>query len=101
MPDVDEVAPEDSTGSSKRTAIFLLGRKTFEIFAARSTYRDDTGSVGGMASETSWLSSVLLRNIALPVVLAHGKRVFANGSAPRNNKPARSRTPKAIEKAVT
>src|SRR5204862_7371582 len=113
----------------------LLGRKTYEIFAAYWPYQDEDAPHGGIAKlfkdvrkyvvsrsgevDTSWAGSVLLRDIAgvtrlkqedgpnlvtqgstelvhalladalvdamslftLPVVLARGKKPFADGSA--------------------
>lgn len=123
----------------------LLGRKTYEIFAAYWPFYDDDAPDGGIAKlfkdikkyavsgsgevDTSWRGSVLLRNIddvkrlreesgpnlvtqgstelvhallandlvdaisifTVPVVLGSGKKLFADGSAPRSFKLARSR----------
>ena len=123
----------------------LLGRKTYEIFAAHWPYYDDTAPDGGIARlfkeirkyvvsrsgdvDTSWKGSVLLRNIddvkrlreedgpnlvtqgstelvhalladdlvdamsifTVPVILGSGKKLFADGSAPRSYKLSRSR----------
>ena len=123
----------------------LLGRKTYEIFAAYWPYYDEDASDGGIAKlfnrvkkyvvsrsgevDTSWAGSVLLRDIAdvrrlkqqdgpnlvtqgstelvhallandlvdalsiltAPVVLGGGKKLFADGSAPRSFKLTRSR----------
>ena len=123
----------------------LLGRKTYEIFAAYWPYYDDDAPDGGIARlfkgiskyvvsrsghvDASWQGSVLLRNIdqvkrlreedgpnlvtqgstelvhallandlvdgmsifTVPVVLGGGKKLFADGSAPRSFKLTRSR----------
>jgi dihydrofolate reductase len=116
----------------------LLGRKTYEIFAAYWPYYDETAPHGGIAKlfkqitkyvvsrsgdvDTSWAGSVLLRDIdevkrlkqqegpnfvtqgstelvhallaedlvdaisifTIPIVLGGGKRLFADGAAPRS-----------------
>ena len=123
----------------------LLGRKTYEIFAAYWPYYEEDAPHGGIARlfkdvkkyvvsrsskvDTSWAGSVLLRDIAdvkrlkqedgpnlvtqgstelvhallandlvdamslftVPVVLGGGKKLFADGSAPRAYKLTRSR----------
>jgi dihydrofolate reductase len=123
----------------------LLGRKTYEIFAAHWPYYDDSAPDGGIAKlfreirkylvsrsgdvDTSWQGSVLLRSIdevkrlreedgpnlvtqgstelvhallandlvdamsifTVPVVLGAGKKLFADGSAPRSYRLSRSR----------
>ncbi len=124
----------------------LLGRKTYEIFAAYWPYHDEDASFGGRIAkrfngakkyvvsrsgdvDTGWAGSVLLRDIAdvkrlkledgpnlltqgstelvhallahdlvdamslftAPVVLGGGKKLFADGSAPRSFKLAASR----------
>jgi dihydrofolate reductase len=116
----------------------LLGRKTYEIFAAYWPYQDENGPAGRIAKlfsgakkyvvsrsgevDTGWTGSVLLRDVAdverlkqqdgpslltqgstelvhallardlvdamslftVPVVLGGGKKLFADGSAPRS-----------------
>lgn len=123
----------------------LLGRKTYEIFAAFWPYYSENQSHGSIAKlfnevnkyvvsrsgevDTNWQGSVLLRDIAdvkrlkqedgpnlvtqgstelvhallandlvdamsiftVPVVLGGGKKLFADGSAPRSFKLTRSR----------
>lgn len=124
----------------------LLGRKTYEIFAAYWPYHDEAGPHGAIATtfrqikkyvvsrsgdvETGWAGSVLLRDVdevkrlrqedgpnlvtqgstelvhallaadlvdgittfTVPIVLGSGKKLFADGSAPRAYKLTRSRT---------
>lgn len=123
----------------------LLGRKTYEIFAAHWPYYDEDAPDGGIAKlfngitkyvvsgsgdvDTSWRGSVLLRSVddvlrlretdgpdlitqgstelvhallahdvvdgmsvfTVPVVLGGGKKLFADGSAPRSYRLVRSR----------
>ena len=68
-----------STASSRRKSIYLLGRKTYEIFAAYWPYDDEAAPHGRIATlfkslkkyvvsrsgdvDTSWQGSVLLRDI--------------------------------------
>jgi dihydrofolate reductase len=122
----------------------LLGRKTYEIFAAHWPYCDEDAADGGIAKlfrnirkfvvsrsgevDVSWVGSVLLRDIdevkrlkqadgpdlvtqgstelvhalfandlvdamsllTVPVVLGGGKKLFADGSAPRSFRLVRS-----------
>src|SRR4030095_9979152 len=79
----------------------LLGRKTYEIFAAYWTYYDESASEGGIAKlfndikkyavsrsgevETSWAGSVLLRDIAAVKRLKQedGPHLVTQGSTER------------------
>jgi len=140
MPYFDEEFGEELDRLFKNFDL-LLGRKTYEIFAAYWPYAPD-GPIAKAFMEvkkyvvsrsgdvdTSWQGSVLLRDIAelkrlrdqdgpnlvtqgstvlvhallandlvdaisifaLPVVLGSGKKLFADGSAPRSYKLTRSR----------
>jgi dihydrofolate reductase len=145
MPHFDAVFGEEIDRVFGAECDLLLGRKTYEIFAAYWPYYDPTGAAGGIAKrfdaiqkyvvsrsgdvDTSWRGSVLLRGIAdvegvragdgpnlvtqgstelvhallakdlvdalslftVPVVLGRGKKLFADGSAPRGYELKRSR----------
>ena len=80
MPYFDQVFGEEIDRLFKEKFDLLLGRKTYEIFAAHWPYYDEDGSDGGIAKlfnsikkyavsrsgdvDTSWQGSVLLRDIA-------------------------------------
>jgi len=80
MPHVDQVFGEEIDRLFGGTCDLLLGRKTYEIFAAYWPYYDEGADYGGIAKEfkeitkyvvsrsgqvdTSWQGSVLLRDIA-------------------------------------
>ena len=80
MPYFDEVGGEEIERVFKEKCDLLLGRKTYEIFAAYWLYYDDTASHGWIAKffrdvkkyvvsrsgdvDTSWQGSVLLRDVA-------------------------------------
>ena len=80
MPYFDEVFGEEVDRVFEEKCDLLLGRKTYEIFAAYWPYYDETGPDGGIAKlfkeirkyvvsrsgdvDTSWKGSVLLRGIA-------------------------------------
>ena len=80
MPYFDQVFREELDRLFKAKFDLLLGRKTYEIFAAYWPYYDEEGSHGGIAKlfngikkyavsrsgdvDTSWQGSVLLRDIA-------------------------------------
>ena len=80
MPYFDQAFGEELDRVFKEKFDLLLGRKTYEIFAAYWPYYDDGGSDGGIAKlfneikkyavsrsgevDTSWQGSVLLRDIA-------------------------------------
>src|SRR6266403_4471683 len=80
MPYFDEAAGEEIDRLYKEKFDLLLGRKTYEIFAAYWPYYDDDAPAGGIAKlfkqikkyvvsrsgevDTSWAGSVLLRDIA-------------------------------------
>ena len=80
MPYFDQVFGEEIDRLFKEKFDLLLGRKTYEIFAAHWPYYDEGGSDGGIAKlfnsikkyavsrsgdvDTSWQGSVLLRDIA-------------------------------------
>jgi dihydrofolate reductase len=80
MPYVDTVFSEEIDRVFKGKFDLLLGRKTYEIFAAYWPYYDETAPDGGIATlfkgiakyvisrsgdvDTSWEGSVLLRDIA-------------------------------------
>jgi dihydrofolate reductase len=80
MPYFDQVFGEEIDLLFKEKFDLLLGRKTYEIFAAHWPYYDEGGSDGGIAKlfnsikkyavsrsgdvDTSWQGSVLLRDIA-------------------------------------
>ena len=145
MPYFDQVFGEEIDRVLTEEADLLLGRKTYEIFAAYWPYYDEDAPDGGIAKlfrkikkyvvsrsgdvDTSWQGSVLLRDIAdvrrlraedgpnlvtqgstelvhallandlvdaisvftVPVVLGGGKKLFADGSAPRSYALTRSR----------
>src|SRR2546423_6555685 len=79
MPYFDEVFGEELDKTFKEKFDLLLGRKTYEIFAAYWPYYDETARDGGIAKlfnrirkyavsrsgevDTSWQGSVLLRDI--------------------------------------
>ena len=79
MPYFDEVFGEEVDRVLMENCDLLLGRKTYEIFAAYWPYYDETGPDGGIARrfkeirkyvvsgsgdvDTSWQGSVLLRDI--------------------------------------
>jgi dihydrofolate reductase len=80
MPYFDQEFSEELDRLFNEKFDLLLGRKTYEIFAAYWPYYDEGGSVGGIAKlfneitkyavsgsgevDTSWQGSVLLRDIA-------------------------------------
>ena len=80
MPYFDEVFGEEIDRAFGKNCDLLLGRKTYEIFAAYWPYYDDTAPHGGIARrfkeikkyvvsrsgdvDTGWQGSVLLRDIA-------------------------------------
>jgi dihydrofolate reductase len=80
MPYFDRAAGEEIDHLFKEKFDLLLGRKTYEIFAAYWPYYDEDASYGGIAKlfndikkypvsrsgevDTSWAGSVLLRDIA-------------------------------------
>ena len=80
MPYFDEVFGEEGDRVLNENCDLLLGRKTYEIFAAHWPYYDETAPDGGIAKlfkrikkyvvsrsgevDTSWQGSVLLRDIA-------------------------------------
>lgn len=144
MPYFDEAFGEELDRAFAEPFDLLLGRKTYEIFAAYWPYYDDA-THGGIATrfnevkkyavsrsgdvDTAWTGTVLLRDIAavkrlkqedgpnlltqgstellhallandlvdaismftVPIVLGGGKKLFADGSAPRAFELSRSR----------
>src|SRR5262245_24126877 len=80
MPYFDDVFGEEVDRVLTENCDLLLGRKTYEIFAAYWPYYDQTDSYGGIAKlfhrikkyvvsrsgdvDTSWHGSVLLRDVA-------------------------------------
>jgi dihydrofolate reductase len=80
MPYFDQVFGREIDRVFKEKFDLLLGRKTYEIFAAYWPYYDETGPHGGIATlfkdikkyvvsrsgevDTSWAGTMLLRNIA-------------------------------------
>ena len=80
MPYFDQEAGEEMDRLFEEKFDLLLGRKTYEIFAAYWPYYDETAPAGGIAKlfrgikkyavsrsgevDTSWAGSVLLRDIA-------------------------------------
>ncbi len=80
MPHFDQAAGEEIDRVFEKKCDLLLGRKTYEIFAAYWPYYDETAPAGGIATlfkkirkyvvsrsgdvDTSWERSVLLRDIA-------------------------------------
>src|SRR5882672_12693505 len=80
MPYFDEAAGEEIDRLFKEKSDLLLGRKTYEIFAAYWPYYDEGAPAGGIAKlfkqikkyvvsrsgevDTGWAGSVLLRDIA-------------------------------------
>ena len=145
MPYFGQVFGEEVDRVFTKPFDLLLGRKTYEIFAAYWPYYDETAPHGRIAPlfknikkyvvsrsgdvDTSWQDSVLLRDIndvkrlqqengpnlvtqgstelvhalladdlvdamstfTVPVVLGRGKKLFADGSAPRSYTLTRSR----------
>lgn len=145
MPYFDQEFGEEIDRVFKEKFDLLLGRKTYELFAAYWPYYDEDAPDGGIAKlfknirkyvvsrsgdvDTSWAGSALLRDIAdvkrlreedgpnlvtqgsselvqallandlvdaisiftVPVVLGGGKKLFADGSAPRSFKLTTSR----------
>jgi dihydrofolate reductase len=145
MPYRSQESREELDGIFEEKFDLLLGRKTYEIFAAYWPYYTENTPDGSIAKrfndvskytvsrsgevDTSWQGSVLLRDIAdvkrlkredgpnlitqgstelvhallandlvdamsiftMPVVLGHGKRLFADGSAPHSFQLTRSR----------
>jgi dihydrofolate reductase len=145
MPYFDETFGEELDRVFADRFDLLLGRKTYEIFAAYWPYYDENGPSGGIAKlfndirkyvvsrsgdvDTSWTGSTRLRDIedvrrmkkeeganlvtqgstelvhallandlvdtmsifTIPVVLGGGKKLFADGSAPRSFRLTRSR----------
>jgi dihydrofolate reductase len=144
-PYFDAVFREEVDRVLTESCDLLLGRKTYEIFAAFWPYYDEGGADGTIARlfkditkyvvssagdvDTSWQGSVLLRDIAdvqrlrqedgpnlvtqgstelvhallahdlvdalsiftVPIVLGGGKKLFADGAAPRSFTLTRSR----------
>lgn len=144
MPYFDQEFGEELNHLFQGKFDLLLGRKTYEIFAGYWPYYDEDAPNGNIAKlfkeikkyavsragevDTSWVGSVLLRDIAdvkrlkqedgpnlvtqgstelvhallandlvdalsiftVPVVLGGGKKLFADGSAPRSFKLIRS-----------
>ena len=80
MPDFDQVFGEEIDRVFQEKCDLLLGRKTYEIFAAYWPYYEETAQAGGIAKlfgeikkyvvsrsgevDTSWKRSLLLRDIA-------------------------------------
>src|ERR1051325_3072405 len=80
IPYFDDAFGEESDRVLKEKCDLLLGRKTYEIFAAYWPYYDETAAHGGIAKlfnditkyvvsrsgdvDTSWRGSVLLRDVA-------------------------------------
>src|ERR687898_33111 len=121
MPYFDQVFGEEIDRVFKEKFDLLLGRKTYEIFAAYWPYYDEDAPHGGIAKlfkdikkyavsrssevDTSWAGSVLLRDIADvkrlkqedgPNLVTQGSTqlvhaLFADGSAPHSFKLTRSR----------
>lgn len=136
VPYFDQIGGEEINRILAEPCDLLLGRKTYEIFAAYWPYYDELAEEGGIARlfnritkyvvsgsadvDTSWAGTVLLRSMddvrrlreadgptlvtqgstelvhallahdlvdalstfTVPVVLGHGKKLFADGSAP-------------------
>ena len=98
MPYLDEVFGEEIDRVLTENCDLLLGRKTYEIFAAYWPYYDETASAGRIAKlfkrikkyvvsrsgevDTSWQGSVLLRDIAAVERLraADGPSLVTQGS---------------------
>src|SRR5438045_6294923 len=80
MPYFDQTASEEIGRLFEERFDLLLGRKTYEIFAAYWPYQDESGPTGGITKlfkaikkyvvsrsgdvDTSWAGSVLLRDVA-------------------------------------
>jgi dihydrofolate reductase len=98
MPYFDQVFGEEIDRLFEETFDLLLGRKTYEIFAAYWPYQDEAAPHGGIARrfnaiqkyivsrsgqvDTSWAGSVLLRDIADVKRLKHddGPALVTQGS---------------------
>ena len=108
MPYFDEVFGEEIDRVFKEKCYLLLGRKTYEIFAAYWPYDDETAAHGGIAKlfkdikkyvvsrsgdvDTSWQGSVLLRDIADVKRLREEAARTWSPKAHLNFGPLRSRT---------
>ena len=106
MPYFDQTAGEEINRLFAEPFDLLLGRKTYEIFAAYWPYYNEDAKDGDIAKrfnritkyvvssagkvDTSWNDTVLLRNVddistfTVPVILGHGKKLFADGAAPHS-----------------
>src|SRR5437667_8130463 len=98
MPYFDQAFGEELDRVFKGKCDLLLGRKTYEIFAAYWPYYDETGPHGGIAKlfkeikkyvvsrsgdvDASWQGSVLLRDIAdvKRLVVVDGPNIVTQGS---------------------
>src|SRR6266705_2856935 len=76
----------------------LLGRRTYEIFAAYWPYQDEDGPNLVTQGSTELVHALLANDLVdamsiftVPVVLGGGKKLFADGSAPHSFKLTRSR----------
>src|SRR6266436_648266 len=113
MPYFDQAFGEELDHVFKEKFDLLLGRKTYEIFAAYWPYYDDAPH-GGIAKlkrlkqedgpnlvtqgSTELVHALLANDLVdamsiftVPVVLGGGKKLFADGSAPHSFKLTRSR----------
>src|SRR6267378_3665485 len=105
MPYFDQAFGEELDRVSKEKFDLLLGRKTYEIFAAYWRYFDDVkrlkqeDGTNLVTQGSTELVHALLANdlvdamsiFTVPVVLGGGKKMFADGSEPHSFKLTRSR----------
>jgi dihydrofolate reductase len=88
MPYFDQAFGEEIDHVFKKFDL-LLGRKTYEIFAAYWPYYEEEAALGDALLANDLVDALSI--FTLPVVLGGGKKLFADGSAPHSFKLTRSR----------